>query len=60
MEESITCECGSNKFWWFGEYLRCPKCHNEFKQTGPKRQRELWFRRFNKEENRYENNWEHV
>lgn len=55
MDESIKCECGNDKFWWFGDYLRCPKCHNEYKKDGI----EYWLRRFNKEENHYSEHWEH-
>ena len=55
MDESITCECGNDKFWWFGEFSRCPKCYNEYKKDGA----EYWLRRFNKEENCYNENWEH-
>jgi len=60
MDESIECECGETRFWWFGDFLRCPKCHNEFKQTGPKGRRELWLRRFNRELKCYGKNWEHI
>ena len=57
MDNSIICECGNDKFWWFGELLRCPKCFNEYKRTG--NGKEYWLRRFNKEENHYSENWEH-
>lgn len=57
MDESIKCECGNDKFWWFGEFLRCPICFNEYKRTG--NGKEYWLRRFNKEENYYNENWEH-
>jgi hypothetical protein len=57
MDESFTCECGKNTFWWFGSFLRCYHCHNEFKQSGPKGRREFWMRRFNKEEHVYDKNW---
>lgn len=60
MEESIKCECGNNKLWWFGDYLRCPECHNEFKMTGWELHHEFWFRRFNLETHQYADNWEHV
>jgi len=62
MEESMTCECGNNEFWYFWEFVRCPKCWNEYKRTtiGRKKLVEQWVRRFNKEENHYPENWEHV
>lgn len=56
MDESIVCECGNDRFWWFGEFLRCPKCHNEFKGG----RNELWMRRFNLETKSYGENWEHL
>ena len=60
MDESIKCECGNDKFWWFDGFIRCPKCFNEYRiefdyDFNP----ENWMRRFNKEENRYDENWEH-
>lgn len=60
MNESIKCECGETKLWFFGGYVRCPKCFNEMKETvtGRKKVKELWLRRFNNEEHKY-GNWEH-
>jgi len=62
MDDSIKCECGSSKFWFLGYYVRCVDCFNEYKQvtTGRKKIKELWLRRFNKEEHKYGNNWEQV
>uniref|UniRef100_A0A6M3LKK9 Uncharacterized protein n=1 Tax=viral metagenome TaxID=1070528 RepID=A0A6M3LKK9_9ZZZZ len=60
LEKNILCECGENKFWWFGSYLRCPKCHTEFKQTGAKGKEQFWQRRFNKISHEYNKNWEHL
>ena len=59
MDESIKCECGEIKFWFFGGYVRCLKCFNEIKETttGRKKVKELWVRRFNYDENKY-CNWE--
>lgn len=62
MDESIKCECGETTFWWFGEYLRCPSCYNEYKQTGHGDSDcvvETWLRRFNNELKAYPENWEH-
>ncbi len=55
MDNSIICECGNDKFWWFGGHLRCPECFNEYEKIIT----EYWMRRFNKEENHYSENWEH-
>lgn len=60
MDKSIKCECGNNSFWWFGDYLRCPNCFMEFKQSGPKGRREFWQRRFNRDGKCYDKNWEHI
>ena len=57
MDESITCECGNNKFWWFGGYSRCTKCYNEYMFNDVNL--EYWMRRFNNEEHHYPENWEH-
>ena len=35
MEESLVCECGNEKFWFFWSYARCTKCFNEYKRTWP-------------------------
>jgi len=61
MDESIKCECGNDKFWWFEDFVRCPECHNEYKITTAHSVSvsEYWMRRFNKEENCYNENWEH-
>ena len=53
--EIVKCECGNDKFWWFGPFTRCPECYNEYKKDGI----EYWLRRFNKEENTYSEHWEH-
>jgi hypothetical protein len=62
MDESIKCECGNIKFWYFGSYVRCPKCLNEMKQTNTGREFEInyetWIRRWNNEQHIY-SNWEH-
>lgn len=61
MNESIKCECSNEKFWYFGNYVRCPKCLNEMKQTitGRKKVKELWLRRWNHKQHKY-SNWEHI
>ena len=61
MDESLKCECGETKFWYFGGYVRCPKCFNEMKETttGREKVKEPWLRRFNNENNQY-GNWEHM
>jgi hypothetical protein len=63
-------ECGNNKFWFFWNFVRCPKCLNEYKTTETvtmtdRSQRipvnynvpENWLRRFNNETHQY-SNWE--
>ena len=59
MDEALKCECGAKKFWYFGEFVRCPKCLNEMKHTTIKKTKELWVRRFNHEQHKY-SNWEHA
>lgn len=54
MDESFVCECSNNKFWFFGEYVRCPKCFNEYKGF----ENEIIGRRFNHESKSYPENWE--
>ena len=56
MTASIVCECGNTKFWFFGHFVRCPKCFNEYKETPLK---EILLRRLNMETDQYENDWEH-
>ena len=56
MDEKIKCECGESAFWWFGDYVRCPNCYNELKHD-PSGQ--TWMRKFNFNENKYIENWEH-
>ena len=56
MDEKIKCECGESAFWWFGGYVRCPNCYNELKHD-PSGQ--TWMRKFNFNENKYIENWEH-
>ena len=63
------CECGNEEFWYFGEYVRCPKCATEYKQEVMVRStgfwpwskvtafHETWMRRFNLKENNF-GNWE--
>lgn len=31
-EGLIKCECGNDKFLYYGEYVRCTECGNEYKQ----------------------------
>ncbi len=57
VDESIKCECGNDRFWWFGEITRCPGCYNEY--MFDENNLEHWMRRFNKEANSYPENWEH-
>jgi hypothetical protein len=60
MDESLKCECGGTKFWYFGGYVRCQKCFNEIKETiTSKKVKELWLRRFDNEQHKY-GNWEHL
>ena len=61
MKESWRCECGNDKFWFFGDFVRCPKCLNEMKltKTGRKKQVEFWVRRYNLITHEYDKNWEH-
>ncbi len=61
MDKSIKCECGNDKFWWIDDaYLRCTVCFNEYNSVPDYDfNYERWMRRFNKEENRYDENWEH-
>lgn len=71
MDESLKCECGNDKFWYFWGYVRCPHCLNEYKQTitaytQPDPNKfihptfECWLRRFNNETHSYDKNWEKV
>lgn len=60
MDESIICECGNSQFWYFGSFVRCSKCFIEIKQEEAKNKVETWLRRFNKETNSYEKNWEKI
>ncbi len=34
MDESTTCECGNEVFWFFGHFVRCPKCYKEYGRDG--------------------------
>ena len=54
MDESFVCECGNNEFWFFGEYVRCKKCFNEYKNFDDG----IIGRRFNYESKSYSENWE--
>ena len=64
MDESIKCECGSKDYWFFGDYVRCQKCYMEYKRELVNSLGhnmivvEYWKRRFNKETNSYNRNWE--
>lgn len=82
MDKSITCECGNDKFLYFGSFVKCTNCKNEFKETvetvyvdmtisttepgvaviydnwNKKETREIWMRRFNFQETKYNENWE--
>ena len=63
MDKGFTCECGNDKFWFFWHYVRCTKCYNEYKdeitnEVAAGYESERFMRRFNKEENKYDNNWE--
>jgi len=59
MDKGIICECGNEKFWFFGSYVRCVKCLNEFKDTTIYSDGIfVWMRRYNKETNSYHRNWE--
>ena len=70
MDKSFKCECGNEDFWYFGKFVRCPKCLNEYKcesiyhapsyrlQSSGFTTTEYWMRRFNKETNQYDKNWE--
>lgn len=60
MDESIKCECGESKYWWFGSFFRCQKCYNEFKVTSTEDQDVYWVRRFNGEKSKYSESWEHL
>lgn len=63
MEESFKCECGEHiKFAYFGTFVRCMNCHNEYKfiSNRDSSKNEHWMRRFNKEEHYYPENWEHL
>ena len=59
MDKFYYCECGCPTFVFFGCFVRCDACQNEFKHTVPKGRREYWLRRFNLETHEY-SNWEHV
>ena len=59
MEECYYCECGCPTFDFYGCFVRCSACRNEFKHTGSKGKREYWMRRCNLETFEY-HNWEHV
>ncbi|MFA5585575.1 MAG: hypothetical protein WDA02_03400 [Saccharofermentanales bacterium] len=70
MEGCIKCECGENRFYYFGDYAVCSNCSNEFKETKTNKEcvvpngtaimpvRELWMRRVNRKTGKY-SNWEH-
>jgi hypothetical protein len=58
MDESFICECGNEKFWYFIEFVRCPKCYNEY--VYKKGKKELWLRRYNHINKSYNRNMEKV
>jgi len=53
MDKSFQCECGKTAFWYFNEEdkIRCTHCYTEYRLNLSRK------RKFNKEENRYED-WE--
>ncbi len=53
MDKSFQCECGKTTFWYFNEEdkIRCTHCYTEYRLNLSRK------RKFNKEENRYED-WE--
>lgn len=61
MSEGLKCECGSDTFSYFGTFVRCPSCLNEYKRVGWHGGTvEYWMRRYNLEKERYDINWEHA
>jgi len=60
MDQSFKCECGQDKLFWFGEFLRCPFCSTQFKMIGRKGKREFWLRRYNLKLGIYDRNWEKI
>jgi len=65
MDQSVVCECGEYKFWFYWDYVRCTKCFNEYKQikyinpVNPSINiSEYWMRRYNNEEHHYPEKWE--
>ena len=63
MDESFICECGNHiNFAYFGQFVRCMKCYNEYKFITKKdiSKNEHWMRRFNNEDNFYPENWEQI
>lgn len=64
MDESLVCECGNTRMWYFWEFSRCTECFNEYKlvkHINPINQSEVktyLMRRFNNIEKRYNKNWE--
>lgn len=55
MDDPIKCECENDKFWWFGEFIRCQKCFNEYHfDTDYDGNFEYQVRRFNHANNTYE------
>jgi len=67
MDEGFVCECGNDQFWFFWNYVRCPKCANEYKKEYDlsnhiaikEPEPEYWVRRWNKKEMKF-SNWEHI
>ena len=73
MDKGLVCECGNDLFWFFWDKARCTCCHNEYKTTlernvyiNPYSESdgeithhvEYWLRRFNREKQAYDKNWE--
>lgn len=54
MDESFVCECSNDEFWFFGWYVRCKKCFNEYQHF----EKSIIGRRFNLESKLYSNHWE--
>lgn len=62
MDESMKCECGNDTFWYFGTFVRCPKCYQEYKRTETvvrSVEVEHWTRRWSVDGENAHGNWEH-
>ena len=63
MDESFICECGEHtRFAYFGVFVRCMSCYNEYKFVSKRdsSKNEHWMRRFNGDGNYYPKNWEQL